>query len=104
MVEETYPGFGFYPKPGKAVGLLHDSIQKEKGLDKVVTAGIMNSAITFRATDAAGFSVHEFINEIDKKIPGAFVEGGGHKNAGSINFVPNKKEEILNLLKSYLKK
>ncbi len=104
FVEETYPGFGFYPKPGKAVGLLHDSIQTEKKLDKVVTAGIMNSAITFRATDLANFSVHEFINEIDKKIPMAFVEGGGHKNAGSITFVPNKREEILTLLRVYLKK
>ncbi|MDO8468065.1 MAG: hypothetical protein Q7S56_03925 [Nanoarchaeota archaeon] len=104
MIEETYPGFGFYPKPGKALGMLHDWIQTEKKLDKVVSAGIMSSAITLRATDGAEFSVHEFMNLIDKKIPSAFVEGGGHKNAGSITFVPNKRKDILELLREYLKK
>jgi RecJ-like exonuclease len=103
MIDETYPGFGFYPKPGKALGMLHDWIQIHKKLDRVVSAGIMSSAITFRATDDANFSVHEFMKLVDKKIPDAFVEGGGHKNAGSITFVPIKRNEILNLLKDYLK-
>lgn len=103
MIDETYPGFGFYPKPGKALGMLHDWIQTHKKLNKVVSAGIMSSAITFRATDDANFSVHEFMKLVDKKIPDAFVEGGGHKNAGSITFVPIKRNDILNLLKDYLK-
>jgi RecJ-like exonuclease len=102
-IEHSYPGFGFYPKPGKVVGLLHDSIQTEKKLDKVITAGTMSSAITFRATDGANFSVHEFMELVNKKIPGAFVNGGGHKNAGSVNFVPGKKEDILVLLREFIK-
>lgn len=103
-IEGNFPGFGFYPKPGKAVGLLHDNVQKEKGLDSVVTIGIMSSAITIRATDKADFSVHGLIAEINKKLPSAFATGGGHKNAGSINFLPNKKEEVLKIVKEFVRK
>lgn len=63
----------------------------------------MRSAITIRATDGAEFSVHELISYLRKNLPKAFVEGGGHKNAGSINFVPSKKQEILTLLVKHLK-
>ena len=31
-IENTFPGFGFYPKPGKCVGMLHDDIQKTKAI------------------------------------------------------------------------
>ncbi len=102
-VEETFPGFGFFPKPGRAVGLIHDNYQKEKGVTSLVTAGIMNTAITLRATDEANFSVHELINFLNKKVPEAFTNGGGHKNAGSINFLPYKKKEIVELLKEFIK-
>jgi RecJ-like exonuclease len=102
-VEESFPGFGFFPKPGRAVGLVHDDLQKEKGITSLVTAGIMNTAITMRATDEANFSVHELIEFIKKKSPDSFVEGGGHKNAGSISFLPYKKKEIVELLKEFIK-
>lgn len=103
-IEETFPGFGFFPKPGRAVGLVHDDLQKEKKITNLVTAGIMNTAITLRATDEANFSVHGLINYIDEKIPESFVEGGGHKNAGSITFLPNKKEQVVEILKDFIKK
>ena len=102
-VEETFPGFGFFPKPGRAVGLVHDDLQKEKNLKNVVSVGIMNTAITIRATDEANFSVHDLIMFLEKKVPTAFVEGGGHKNAGSISFLPHKKDEIVKLLKEFIK-
>ena len=103
-VDKTFPGFGFFPKPGRAVGLVHDFIQKDKKLDRVVTVGVMNTAITIRATDKADFSVHELINEIKKKVKDSFAEGGGHKNAGSINFLPSKKEDVLKVLRDFVKK
>ncbi len=103
-IGDTFPGFGFYPKPGKAIGLLHDFAQKDKKLSSLVTVGLMDTAITIRATDEANFSVHELIELIEKNIPDAFVEGGGHKNAGSINFVPNKQKQVIELLKNYIKK
>ncbi len=102
-IEETYPGFGFFPKPGRSIGLLHDNLQSEKRLEKVISIGIMETAMTFRATNKSNFSIHELIKFLNEKFPEAFVEGGGHKNAGSIKFLPNKKEKILALVKEFIK-
>ena len=101
-IEETFP-IGFFPKPGRAVGLAHDALQIDKKITSLVTAGIMNTAITLRATDEANFSVHELIQFIDKNLPEAFINGGGHKNAGSITFIPNKKQKVVELLKEFIK-
>jgi len=102
-IDKTFPGFGFYPKPGMAVGMVHDDLQKEKKLINVVTAGLMNTAITLRATDESNFSVHDLITYVNKKAPNSFCEGGGHKNAGSIGFIPHMKDEIVELLKEFIK-
>ncbi len=103
-IESTFPGFGFFPKPGRAVGLVHDNLQIEKNITNLITAGVMNTAITMRATDEANFSVHDLIVFLNKKLPEAFVNGGGHKNAGSISFLPYKKEEVVRLLKEFVKR
>jgi archaea-specific RecJ-like exonuclease len=103
-VDETFPGFGFVPRPGLAVGLLHDDLKYTQDKMPLVTAGIMRTAITFRATDEANFSVHDLIEFINKKLPEAFAGGGGHKNAGSVNFLPYKKDEVVELLKDFMKK
>ena len=102
-IDNVFPGFGFFPNPGRVVGLLHDDLQEEKGISSLVTAGIMRTAITFRASDDAGFSIHKLIKFLNKKLPNAFVEGGGHKNAGSINFLPNKQEDVLKLFYEFIK-
>lgn len=101
-IEETFPGFGFFPKPGRATGLVHDDYIHKSGELAVVTAGIMGTAITMRATNEANFSVHELKKYIEEKCPGAFVEGGGHKNAGALSFLPYKKLEVVKLLKEFI--
>ena len=103
-IEKSFPGFGFFPKPGRAVGLIHDNYQKESGQKAVVTVGIMNTAVTIRATNEANFSVHDLKKYLDKKLPNAFIEGGGHKNAGSLNFLPCKKDEVVKFFKEFLAK
>ena len=103
-IEKSFPGFGFFPKPGRAVGLIHDSYQKESGTSSLITVGIMNTAMTIRATNEANFSVHDLKDYLSKRLPNAFIEGGGHKNAGSLNFLPCKKEEVITLLKEFLTK
>ncbi len=100
-IEEVYPR-GFYPKTGKCVGLLHDDMQESKGLTNVITLGIMSDALTIRATNEANFSIHKLISYLNDNIPEAFVEGGGHKNAGTIKFIPNKKEEVLQIFKEFI--
>lgn len=101
-IENTFPGFGFYPKPGKCVGMVNDDLQKTHLIANLITAGLMKTAITIRATDGANFSMHELISYLNKHTPNSFVEGGGHKNAGSITFLPNKQEEILGLMKNFI--
>jgi len=102
-IDSTFPGFGFFPKPGMCVGMVHDDLQSSKKIDSLVSIGIMNTAITIRATDSANFSVHELIEYLNEKSPDSFVEGGGHKNAGSVSFLPKKQEEVLKLLKEFIK-
>jgi len=101
-IEESFPGFGFFPKPGRSVGLLHDNLQKEKGITNLISIGIMNTAMTFRATDEANFSMHELIKMLKKELPNAFVEGGGHKNAGAINFIPKMKQEVFEVVRKFI--
>ncbi len=102
-IEKTFPGFGFYPKPGMCVGMVHDDLQKTKKITNLVSAGIMGTAITLRATDESNFSVHELIIFINKKLPDSFCDGGGHKNAGSITFLPNKKDKVVDLLREFIR-
>ena len=102
-IDETFPGFGFFPKPGRAIGLIHDSLQRDDGVTNLISAGIMRTAITFRATDEANFSVHDLIAYLNKNLINSFVEGGGHKNAGSITFLPYNKDKIVKLVKEFIK-
>ncbi|MFZ1971144.1 MAG: hypothetical protein WAU65_03130 [Candidatus Nanoarchaeia archaeon] len=101
--DEFFPGFGFFPKPGRTTGLLHDNLQFEKKITSLITVGVMGSSVTIRATDESNFSVHDLIKFINTKAPDAFAEGGGHKNAGSITFLPNKQKEVVKLLKDFIK-
>ncbi len=102
QVEASFPGFGFFPKPGRSTGLLHDNLQKEKGITSLVSIGIMNTAMTFRATDEANFSTHELIKYLQTKLPNAFIEGGGHKNAGAINYIPRMKEDVYKEVRNFI--
>jgi archaea-specific RecJ-like exonuclease len=97
-VHATYPRMA-YPKMGRIVGLLHDTLD-----GKVVTIGTTESSMTIRAKKEAGFSLHGFIDLIKKEIPKAFVEGGGHECAGTIHFVPSTKKSVEEALKKYLSK
>jgi RecJ-like exonuclease len=101
-IEKNFPR-GFYPRPGLCMNLLHDSIQEKKKLTNVITIGLMADAMTMRATEESNFSVPDLIEFLNKKIPQAFVEGGGHKRAGSIKFIPAKRDEVFELVKEFIK-
>lgn len=103
LIEETFSR-GTYPKPGRCVGLLHDSLQEIEKITNLVTIGLLTDAITIRATDGANFSVHDFIAYLKEILPESFPEGGGHKNAGSIKFIPSQQKHVLNALRSFIKK
>lgn len=102
-IESTYAR-GFYPKPGKSISTLHEYAYETKKIAKLVTIGIMNDACTIRASAESNFSVNELVDYLNKNLPSAFVEGGGHKHAGSIRFLPSKKNDVLKSIKDYIKK
>jgi len=102
-IEQTYAR-GFYPKPGRCISLLHDYACETEKIEKLVSLGTMADAITIRATAESNFSVNEMVDFLQKKVPAAFVDGGGHKYAGSIRFLPNKKDEVISAIKDYIKK
>lgn len=95
---------GFYPKPGKCVSILHEYAYIEKKIEKLVTLGIMSDSCTIRASAESNFSVNELVDKLQKSLPEAFVEGGGHKHAGSIRFIPSKQNAVLEKIKEYIKK
>lgn len=101
-IEATLPR-GFYPKPGKCISSLHDHAQESKKITKLVTLGILSDAITMRATDGAQFSVPDLVVFLNKKLPDAFVEGGGHKNAGSIKFIPRHQDAVVEAIKEFIR-
>lgn len=102
-IENTFPR-GFYPRPGICTELIHDDLQKAKKLNRVVTLGVLADGVTMRATDEANFSVQDLIVYLNKVIPEAFVEGGGHKNAGSIKFMPGKQKEVIEHIRDFVEK
>ncbi len=101
-IDETFPGFGFFPKPGRSVSLIHENYINKNKDARVVTAGVMATAMTIRASDSANFSFHDLKHYIEENSPESFVSGGGHKNAGSLNFLPYKKEKVLELFKEFV--
>lgn len=101
-IDKFFPGFGFFPKPGRAVGLIHDNYVLETSETALITVGIMNTAVTIRATTAANFSIHSLKVFLMEQLPDSFVEGGGHKNAGALNFIPCMKNDVVRLLKEFI--
>lgn len=92
---------GSYPPKGKTIGLVSDYF-KEKG-KKALVIGVGKSGFNFRCNpEIAWFDVHEFISQCKKKIPYALVNGGGHRVAGSITFIPAAFAEMEKELYAYV--
>jgi len=101
---ETTFARGFYPKPGRCISLLHDYQLEQKKMSKLISIGLMNDAITIRVSEDSPFSVNEFVDFLETELSESFPEGGGHKHAGSIRFLPSKQSDVLNVLRDYIKK
>ena len=86
---------GFYPKPGRCMGLLHDYAYTEKKIEKVVTLGLMLDGIIIRASPESGFSVNELVNHLQKTMPKAFVEEEEKEEYDLFSFPPIGQKDIL---------
>ena len=91
-----------YPRRGKCVGILHDYMQQSNKLH-VVTVGYSTDAMTFRcSTEIKDFSIDKIIDLLQDKLPGAQVEGGGHRVAGSISFISAAFEDVKRIVDEYV--
>jgi len=91
-----------YPNPGKVIGLLHDTVAVEHEDKPVISLGVLSEMVILRATKPI-LPVATIIEKLQKDIPHANVEGGGHEMAGAIKFVSAHQEDILENIKQQVK-
>ena len=82
--------------------MIHDFFEKS-GEKNLISLGVLTDAVTMRATEESNFSVHDFIAYCKKNIPETFVNGGGHKHAGAIRFVPSQRDKVLYAFREFVK-
>lgn len=91
-----------FPAPGRVVGMIHDTISAEKEHIPHITIGHLSDMIILRATKPV-LPVAKIIKRLQKDIPNAHAEGGGHEMAGAIKFVPAHLIDIIENLKKQIK-
>ncbi len=89
-----------YPAPGKTTGYVHDTMVKKYGEETpIVTLSYGPDFGVIRATDAVnemfGFNLNTIIVKLEKEIPEAGIDGGGHECAGSLKFVEGLSKKVL---------
>ena len=91
-----------YPTPGKLIGIIHDQVKTGKEAQPVLSLGILPDMIIFRATEPV-LPVQEVIDRLQKEVPEANVDGGGHECAGTIKFVEAHKDYVFESIKRMLR-
>jgi RecJ-like exonuclease len=92
-----------YPTPGKVIGMIHDKVAEGKEKFPVLSIGYLSDMIIIRATKPV-LPVQKIIETLQKELPEANVDGGGHEMAGTIKFVPAHLTTIIEKIKDMLKK
>jgi RecJ-like exonuclease len=92
-----------YPSAGKVIGLIHDKVAEGKEHTPVLTIGLVSDMMIIRATKPV-LPVQRIIETIQKKIPEANADGGGHECAGTVKFVPAHMDAVLQIVKDELHK
>jgi len=91
-----------YPHPGKITGIMFD-LMSERYARPVVALGHGRDFISFRIDRETRFDVNRIIEHLDKVMPYAQVDGGGHAKAGTVRFIPAAKEELFQKVLDYLR-
>ncbi len=96
---------GDYPSPGRAVGILNDSINARYPDIPIVTLGHGPDFITLRANSACekkGLNLNHIVTMLINEMPHGMVSGGGHEVAGTAKFVEVAKEEVMQKVIRYV--
>ena len=91
-----------YPPPGKVIGMIHDTIAEGKDHHAVLSIGYLSDMIIVRATKPV-LPVATMIANLQKELPEANVDGGGHECAGAIKFVSAHQSGVIESIKRQLK-
>jgi RecJ-like exonuclease len=91
-----------YPTPGKVIGMIHDKVAEGKENAPVLSIGYLSDMIIIRATKPV-LPVQKIISNLQKDLPEANVDGGGHEMAGTIKFVPAHLTTIIEKIKDMLR-
>ena len=85
-----------YPAPGTTTGAIHDHVVRETG-EPVITVGYGPDFAVLRS-DGVRLDIPEMVEDLNERLAGAGVSGGGHLVVGSIRFVRGMREAVLDAL------
>lgn len=91
-----------YPTPGKVIGMIHDKVSAGRENMPAISLGVLSDMIIIRATKPI-LPVQVIIAQLQKDLPEANVDGGGHEMAGTIKFVQAHSHDILERIKNMLR-
>jgi RecJ-like exonuclease len=91
-----------YPTPGKVIGMIHDEVAVGKESTPVISIGYLSDMIILRATKPV-LPIEKIIKKLQKDLPEANVDGGGHECAGTIKFVSAHLVSILENIKQQIR-
>lgn len=91
-----------YPTPGKVIGMIHDEVAVGKENLPVLSIGHLSDMIIIRATKPV-LPVAQIIEKLQKDIPEANVDGGGHECAGTIKFVSAHLNSVMENIKQQIR-
>ena len=91
-----------YPTAGKVIGAIHDRVAEKHGGKNILSIGHLSDMCIIRATHPV-LPVADIIERLQKDLPDANVDGGGHECAGTIKFVSAHLDAVLENIKQQLK-
>ena len=98
---EVYAKKFDFPPPGKTTGAVHDNLCIKFPTKGIITLGIGPDFIVLRSRRVI-INFPNMIKELQKKLPSAGIEGGGHEVVGSIKFIEGMQKEVIMELKNSL--
>ncbi|MFT4326399.1 MAG: hypothetical protein ACMXYK_02770, partial [Candidatus Woesearchaeota archaeon] len=91
-----------YPTAGRVIGAIHDRVAESHSTLPVLTIGYVSDMVIVRATQPV-LPVETMIKNLQKALPGANVDGGGHECAGTLKFVNAHLQEVIENIKQQVK-
>ena len=85
-----------YPPPGKTTGAIHDHMVRERG-EPAITMGYGPDFVVLRS-DGVRLDIPRMVTDLNDRLAGAGVSGGGHLVVGSLRFVEGMREAVLEAL------